>query len=200
MAQMWPPKRNTAFDLYFTIRDADGDPVTGAAAADSEVSKDGGAFADCTNEFSEIGNGLYKLTLTSTEMTADVVCVQAKTSTSGAKTPQVVIYTTESTWDEGIDVKTLLAAALTQIVDTMQDKIHTGVLQAGTTGSATLATSASAVDDQYTEGLLIVISPAGVAQVAFISDYVGSTRVATITPNWGTTPDNTYRYVALGLG
>lgn len=113
MASWWPPKKNAAFDLFFNIRDADGDPVTGAAGLDSEVSKDNGAFADCTNEAVEIGtSGIYRLQLTSTEMNADAVCVQTKTSTTGAKTAQTVIYTTESTWDEGIDVKAIGAGII----------------------------------------------------------------------------------------
>lgn len=37
----------------------------------ASISKDGGAFAGCTNSVSEVGVGLYKITLTATEMTAD---------------------------------------------------------------------------------------------------------------------------------
>ena len=104
MAQTWPPKRAASFDLYFTIRDADGDPVSGAAGLDSEVAKDGGAFTDCTNEAAEIGSsGVYKLTLTASEMTADAVVAITKTTTTDAKTAVSVLYTVAATWDERLD-------------------------------------------------------------------------------------------------
>jgi len=90
----WPPKKNAEFLLVFPIFDADGDLVTGAAGLDSEVSKDGGTFVDCTNEASEIAtaSGIYKLTLTAAERNADVAVVITKTSTEGAKTAVSVIY------------------------------------------------------------------------------------------------------------
>lgn len=88
------PKRNAAYRVYFPILDADGDTVTAAAGLDAEVSKDGAAFADCTNESTEIGaSGMYYLDLTATEMDADCVIVLAKTSTSGAKATPIVLYT-----------------------------------------------------------------------------------------------------------
>lgn len=110
----WPPKKNAEFVLVFPIFDADGDLVTGAADLDSEVSKDAETFADCTNEAVEIAtsSGVYQLTLTATEMNADVVAIITKTSTSGAKTAVSVIYTTSNQIDtvdtvvDGIKAKT----------------------------------------------------------------------------------------------
>lgn len=91
------PLKNTAFRVYFPILDADGDPVTGASGLDSEVSLDGGSFSDCTNEATEVGSsGVYYLDLTSGEMNGDAVCVQVKTSTSGAKTTVLVMYPAET--------------------------------------------------------------------------------------------------------
>lgn len=92
------PLKNTAYRAVFPIYDADGDLVTGAAALDSEVSKDQGTFADCTNEATEIAtaSGMYYLDLTSTEMNADCVSVIVKTTTSGAKTTVLVFYPAET--------------------------------------------------------------------------------------------------------
>ena len=102
------PIKNTAFRITFALLDADGDLVTGAAGLDSEVSKDGGTFADCTNEATEIatGSGMYYLDLTSTEMNADTVAVIIKTSTSGAKTTPIVMYPQE-TGDILVDVQSI---------------------------------------------------------------------------------------------
>jgi hypothetical protein len=92
------PQKNVAYRVTFPIFDADGDLVTGAASLDSEVSKDGGTFADCTNEATEIAtsSGMYYLDLTSTEMNADTVAVIVKTGTAGAKTTPIVLYPEEA--------------------------------------------------------------------------------------------------------
>ena len=93
------PLKNTAYRVTFPILDADGDLVTGATGLDSEVSKNGGTFADCTNEATEIAtaSGMYYLDLTSTEMNADTVAIIVKTSSSGAKTTPIVLYPAEAT-------------------------------------------------------------------------------------------------------
>lgn len=92
------PRKNVAYRVTFPILDADGDLVTGASSPDSEVSKDGGTFTDCTNEATEIAtsSGMYYLDLTSTEMNADCVAIIVKTATSGAKTVPIVLYPEEA--------------------------------------------------------------------------------------------------------
>lgn len=92
------PIKNQAYRVTFPILDADGDLVTGATSPDSEVSKDGGTFTDCTNEATEIAtsSGMYYLDLTSTEMNADTVAIIVKTATAGAKTTPIVLYPVET--------------------------------------------------------------------------------------------------------
>lgn len=92
------PQKNVAYRVVFPILDADGDLVTGATGLDSEVSKDQGTFADCTNEATEIAtsSGVYYLDLTSTEMNADCVAVIVKTTSVGAKTTTLVLYPQEA--------------------------------------------------------------------------------------------------------
>lgn len=92
------PKKNLAFRVTLPVLDADGDLVSGATAPDSEVSKDGAAFADCTNEVTEIAtaSGIYFLDLTSTEMNADTVAIIVKTTSTGAKTTPIVLYPEEA--------------------------------------------------------------------------------------------------------
>ena len=74
------PIKNQAYRVTFPIFDNDGDLVTGAAGLDSEVSKDQGTFADCTNEATEIAtsSGMYYLDLTATEMNADTVAIKVR--------------------------------------------------------------------------------------------------------------------------
>jgi uncharacterized phosphosugar-binding protein len=98
------PKKNTAYRLYFGIFSTTGALITGATALDSEVSKDAAAFADCTSEATEIGtSGIYYLDLTATEMNADAVVVQTKTSSANA----VVVVTALYPQEEGDIVVTL---------------------------------------------------------------------------------------------
>lgn len=92
------PKKNIAYRVTFPILDADGDLVTGATGLDSEVSKDGGTFTDCTNEATEIAtsSGMYFLDLITAEMNADTVALIIKTTSSGAKTTPIVLYPEEA--------------------------------------------------------------------------------------------------------
>lgn len=92
------PRKNIAYRVTFPIWNATGDLVTGATGLDSEVSKDGGTFADCTSEATEIAtaSGMYFLDLTSTEMNADTVAIIVKTTSSGAKTTPIILYPQET--------------------------------------------------------------------------------------------------------
>jgi hypothetical protein len=88
--------KGAALTIYVPIYDAEfGELITGAAALDSEISKGGSAFYDCTNELTELGTtGVYSLLLTATEMSADSICVKMTTTTAGAKIMPVAIYPT----------------------------------------------------------------------------------------------------------
>ena len=85
-------RKGVAFRWTFPIYDKSGNLVTGAAGLDSEISKDGGTFADCTNEATEIasGSGIYNLDITSTETNADTIAVIVKTSTTDARTTVLI--------------------------------------------------------------------------------------------------------------
>jgi hypothetical protein len=106
------PRKNTAYRVTFPILDADGDLVTGATALDSEVSIDGGTFADATSEATEIAtaSGVYFLDLTAAEMNGDCIAVIVKTSTAGAKTTVLVFYPEEA-GDYRVDVVQWLGTA-----------------------------------------------------------------------------------------
>lgn len=106
------PRKNVAYRLTFALYKNDGTLITGASGLDSEVSKDGGTFADCTNEATEIAtnSGFYYLDLTSTEMNADCVAIMTKTSSTGAVIPTWVLYPQE-TGDIKVDVQSLLGTA-----------------------------------------------------------------------------------------
>jgi hypothetical protein len=82
--------------------------------------------------------------------------------------------------------------------------ISSGAVQSATTNTIVLNSgTASAVNGMYTSAKngtalgcsIRVTDTAGTEQVRTITAYVGSTRTATLSSNWTTIPNNTYRYV-----
>jgi len=77
---------------------------------------------------------------------------------------------------------------------TTSSKHDTGTAQAGTSTSITLKSSSSSTDD-YFNGLYITITGGtGAGQIRIITDYVGSTKVATVDRAWTTTPNSSSTY------
>jgi hypothetical protein len=70
----------------------------------------------------------------------------------------------------------------------------TGTAQAGASTSITLAAGASATDDFYNGLYIELTGGTGSGQVRQITDYVGSSKVATVNSVWTATPDNTSTY------
>ncbi len=172
------PIYNARFRVVFAILDADGDPVTGAASLDSEVSQDQGTFADATNEATEIAtsSGIYYLDLISTELDTKCTAVRVQTSTSGAKTTVLTLYPVRLS------------------------PIHTGTAQAGASTTITLASGASAVDDYYNGTYVNITNNTptnALGQCRRITDYTGSSRVATVEAAWGTNPSSSSTYEVL---
>ena len=166
------PIYGAPFGIVFPVLDADGDLVTGAASLDSEVSKNGNTFADCTNEATEIAtsSGMYYLLLTGTELTADVVTGITKTSTSGAKTTSWSLYPRKLV------------------------TVRSGTAAGGDTGYITLDANASAVDDFY-NGMVCIATIDSNLEVRVITDYTGSNKQAAVTPEWNVTPDSDDTFV-----
>lgn len=166
------PVYGLPWTITFPIFDADGDLVTGAAGLDSEVSKNGDTFADCTNEATEIAtnSGTYYLTLTGTELTADVVTVIVKTSTTGAKTTPITLYPRK----------------LVQLA--------TGTSQGGAAGYITLAAATVSFDGQFA-GCICAATLDSAVEVRVLQTSTASNQQCTVTPNWNTTPDADDTYV-----
>jgi hypothetical protein len=83
---------------------------------------------------------------------------------------------------------------------------HSGTAQAGAAGTITLASTASTRNDVYNGAIINLTGGTGSGQKAVITDYVGSTRVATIaclnseaSADWATNPDNTTTYTVSSL-
>lgn len=81
--------------------------------------------------------------------------------------------------------------------DTGLQTVRSNTAQAGAAGTITLDASASATNDFYNDAIVYLTGGTGAGQVRLISGYVGSTKVATITPNWATNPDNTSTFAVI---
>lgn len=171
------PRKNAAYRLTFTILDADGDPVSGAAGLDSEVSIDGGTFADCTNEATEIAtaSGMYFIDLTAAEMNGDTIAYQCKTSTTGAKTTQIVMCPEESG-----DIRVNVTQVNSSATSASNLQLSTAAMITGTvdTGGGFTPTTTQfesslteATADHYKGRIVVFTSGALIAQVARITAY-----------------------------
>lgn len=76
--------------------------------------------------------------------------------------------------------------------------VRRSTAQAGAAGTITLDASASAVDSFYRGASIIILSGTGAGQQRLISAYVGSTKVASVLPNWTTNPDSTSIFAVTG--
>jgi hypothetical protein len=175
------PVKGARFTLLVPYLDADGDP-TDPTTPDTEISKDGGAFADCAEEVTTISgsNGVGYLTLTGDELNASVVALCAKVA-SGPK------------------------ATLLTLHPRVLPVVRAGTAQAGAAGSITLDSGAASIDDYYNGCLVRTTGGTGGGggagalnnQARVVTDYNGSTKVATVVPNWDTSPDNTTTFELL---
>lgn len=109
------PIKNQALRITFGLWLTTGLINSGASGLDSEVSIDGGTFADCTNEATEIasGSGTYYLDLTSGELNGDTIAIQVKSSTTNAITYKLTIYPS-SAGKMQVDLTSILATVLTE--------------------------------------------------------------------------------------
>lgn len=81
--------------------------------------------------------------------------------------------------------------------DTGLQPIRSNTAQAGAAGTITLDSSASATDDLYNDCVILITGGTGVGQARLISDYVGSTKVASVAPNWATNPSSDSTFAIL---
>lgn len=77
---------------------------------------------------------------------------------------------------------------------------QTGTAQAGAAGSITLASTAPATNDILNGYKVMTTGGTGSGQTRYITDYNGTTKVATVSPIWDTNPDNTTTYEIVGTG
>src|SRR5262245_54379867 len=175
------PLRGCRYTVPIPYLDADGDPQD-PQTPDTEISKDGGPYEDCTEEVTVIpgANGSAYLTLTGDELNATLVFVAAKVA-AGPK-------------------NTLLS-----LQPQVRALLRSGSAAGGDIGSIILDAGASQIDDYYNGCLIRTVNGAGGGgglgkrdnQGRVIVDYFGATRTAIVTPEWEISPNATTGYELL---
>lgn len=84
--------------------------------------------------------------------------------------------------------------------DTGLQTIRSNTAQAGGTSAITLDASASSTTDFYNGAIVYITGGTGAGQYAIIRDYNGTTKVATVHPNWRTAPDATSTFALKTVG
>ena len=74
----------------------------------------------------------------------------------------------------------------------------TGFTQGGASNTIILETGASSADDAYNGQQIVILSGTGAGQTRTISNYVGSTRTATVSEDWITPLDSSSVYGHIG--
>lgn len=190
-------QRNLITRHQFEIRNSvTGELISGATALDCEYSQyaDGsnpGSFADVSGTETEIGSsGVYYVTLTAGETNSDYFMIKCSSSSTNAVT-SVTDYDTLH--------GTVLTNASGQLADNTLPASASSprnTAQAVTASTIQFASTESFADDDLNNNVAVFIASAstGAGQTRCITDYVGSTDTATITPNWQTTPTGTVKY------
>jgi len=169
------PIRGARFSLLIPYLADTGIP-TDPTTPDTEISKDAGAFADCTEEAAVItgSNGMGYITLTGADTDATLVALAAKAA-SGPRTTLATVY------------------------PRILSVVESGTAQAGAGGSITLAAGAAAFPltgcfVRTTGGTGGGGTGGANNQARKIVSYNTATKVATILPNWEVNPasDTTY--------
>ena len=79
--------------------------------------------------------------------------------------------------------------------ETNSKTVRVGLAQAGAAGTVTLDAGASSINEFYTDDVVTIDSGTGEGQERIITAYNGTTKVATIEPNWITNPDTTSEFI-----
>lgn len=146
------------------------------AAGDVKISKDNAASANIGTLPASTIDRQWKFVFTDAELQAKLITVVLHDA-AGAAVEDQYIY---------IETKNHHSAMHPNGV------IRRATAQAIAAGTLTLDASASAVNDEYNGmAVLIVSATTGTGQMGYISDYDGSSKVATLASSWKVTPTGT---------
>jgi hypothetical protein len=161
--------KNAIYRQFITVRDTS-DNLQNVVAADPEISKDSGSFANAATAVTAIAGatGIYAFDITAAEWGINSTVLQLKPG--GALVTTVVVLQPEPALDSGY-------------------------IQSATGNTAVIAASASATDDLYNGAELEIARGTGIGQIRTVVDYVGSSKTVTLDRAWITVPITTSVYI-----
>jgi hypothetical protein len=131
----------------------------------------------------------------------DLQPVQIQRTSDSAWTATTITFDSIPKYAFNIDFHTNNGSTLTpsavsgNITLTASTTHHdSGAAQAGGASTITLKSTASSTNDVYNGMYVTITSGPGAGQIRIIEDYVGSTKVATVTPAWTTQPTSSSNY------
>jgi hypothetical protein len=164
------------------------------------------------------GNVIHADTAQSGSTTNTIVLASAASSTDGMYDPSLIAIVGGTGSGQSRMILEYAGSTRTAVVDrdwkTTPDNtseyviyanpgrehVNEGMAQGGTSNTITLNALASASDDVYNGQLIFIKSGTGSDQVGLVTDYNGTTKVATIitaTNGWDVTPDSTSAYIMI---
>lgn len=122
MSSQFPPKKNTAFTLYFSLYKNDGTIIANPGTYTKKVSIDGAAVADIAASITEEDTtyGQLSVVLAAGEMNGDAIWIYIKDDTTGCVPFTCTLYTAANTQDE---LGTSIAAILVDTGTTLDGNI-----------------------------------------------------------------------------
>lgn len=81
-----------------------------------------------------------------------------------------------------------------------REHVNEGLARAGTINTIQLNSLAASVDNTYNGQTVFIRSGTGQDQIGIVDTYNGTSKIATMVGDWGTTPDTTSGYVMLANG
>lgn len=167
--------------IDFELWETDGtDLQTGAvhAAGDTVILRDEAAEANTTNGFVDEGTG-YSIVLTAAEMEA----------------ARIKVYVVDQGSKVWLDKAIRVLTHSHPLAHDPRGVLTSDTAQAGTISSITLASGESATNDIFAGGVVEIIDGTGASQTPrVITTYDGTTKVASVSPDWVTAPDSTSVY------
>ena len=138
MASQFPPKKNTAFTLFFTLYKNDGTIIANPGTVTKKVSIDGAVVADIAAAVTKEDTtyGQCSLVIAAAEMNGDAIWIYIKDDTAGCVPFTCTLYTVANTQDEiGTEI-TSVKAKTDQIVFTIANQIDANALSGSGSGGS----------------------------------------------------------------
>lgn len=188
--------------------ESDGD-LTKVNTLDGHTAQTGDTYGALPTNFSDLS-----VTVTTGRVDVASVAGTAQTANDNGADINAILTDTGTTLETHLtDIKGGTFSGATDSLEAIRDRgdaawttgsgtglssLATGTAQAGAAGTITLAAGATATDNLYNGARIATTGGTGAGQSRMITDYNGTTKVATIAPNWTTNPgaDTTYEIQA----